>query len=507
MSYYLKYRPQNVSDLDMVSVKTSLEHLLAAGKFSHAYLFTGPKGTGKTSTARIIAKILNCEKNRQYLESRQHKNIQAKALLNPCGVCEGCISVQRGTNLSVIEMDAASNRGIDDIRLLKERINLAPSVGLFTVYVIDEVHMLTTEAFNALLKTLEEPPAHAVFVLCTTEGAKIPATVVSRCQVIAFTQATTDEIVHSLNKAVTGEGLQVDLEVLTVLASRSDGSFRDGMKYLEQAAQLDTNITAAVVDQVTHYHFDYETDSIIELLYTKDYELLMQKLAEKEKQGIDWSLWGERLISSLREKLYQQAQESTSSSRTVMRETVKLIKALHPAVLQIKYAPIPAVPLEVAMVEWCLQSKAEEPTIQTKKKESVDKKSGTINNPQKPKTLGKTIELEEVQAKWPEIMKLIKPLNHSLEALMRSAQPVATENDWLTIEVFYTFHKEQLEQERHRRIVEKTISQAIGDPVKVKFVLGKKALKAEKTMGPQVKNVTGSVDDEALARAAEEIFS
>ena len=164
MVFYRKYRPQKIDDLDSAAVRDTL-HAVLQNDVSHAFLFTGPKGLGKTSTARIVAKVVNCERKK-------------KGSIEPCNECDQCVSITNGTNVDVLEIDAASNRGIDEIRELKEKIRLAPVAAHRKVYIIDEVHMLTTEAFNALLKTLEEPPSHAMFILCTTEAHKVPETIV-----------------------------------------------------------------------------------------------------------------------------------------------------------------------------------------------------------------------------------------------------------------------------------------------------------------------------------------
>src|SRR5665213_65939 len=181
MVFYLKYRPQKIKDLDSQEVRERLLKILASDNLPHAFLLTGPKGLGKTSAARIVAKSVNCT-NRK------------KGEAEPCGKCEACLSITNGTNMDVIEIDGASNRGIDEMRDLREKIRLAPLSSKKKVYIIDEVHMLTTEAFNALLKTLEEPPAHAIFILCTTEPQKVPATIVSRCLHVSFKSPTKEEM-------------------------------------------------------------------------------------------------------------------------------------------------------------------------------------------------------------------------------------------------------------------------------------------------------------------------
>ncbi len=209
--YYTKYRPQKIADLDNLHIKETLGAALLSNHFAHAYLLTGPRGSGKTTTARLIAKIVNCTDRKPGEE--------------PCGHCFSCKDISLGRSMDVLEIDAASNRGIDEIRALREKVKMAPSAGKYKIYIIDEVHMLTTEAFNALLKTLEEPPEHVIFVLATTEFAKVPGTIVSRCQHFQFGPATAQEIAACLEKIVKDEKLEVEPAVLGKIYIASLGSF------------------------------------------------------------------------------------------------------------------------------------------------------------------------------------------------------------------------------------------------------------------------------------------
>jgi DNA polymerase III subunit gamma/tau len=222
----LKYRPDRFASLvGQSQVATALSNAILQGRVGHAYLFTGARGVGKTSTARIFAKCLNC---------------LAGQTLDPCGDCDVCQSVSRGEDVDVIEIDGASNRGIDEIRQLRANVNVRPARARYKIYIIDEVHMLTTQAFNALLKTLEEPPSHVKFIFCTTDADKIPVTVLSRCQRFDFPPIRTREIVDRLRYIVANENREVDDAALELLARRAGGSMRDSQSLLEQLLSYGT---------------------------------------------------------------------------------------------------------------------------------------------------------------------------------------------------------------------------------------------------------------------------
>ena len=221
-SLYRKYRSQTFGDLiGQEAASRALQGAIVSGRVSHAYLFSGSRGTGKTSAARLLAKSLNCTG-------------RARDTAEPCNRCNSCTEMTAGAALDLIEIDAASNRGIDDVRELREKVNLAPALGPFKVYIIDEAHGLTPDAFNALLKTLEEPPPHAVFVLCTTDVQKMPLTVIGRCQHFVFRRFNDEQIVGRLAHIAAAEKVKVDQDAMLLIARTAQGSMRDAVGLLDQ---------------------------------------------------------------------------------------------------------------------------------------------------------------------------------------------------------------------------------------------------------------------------------
>ena len=225
-SLYRKYRSQTFADLvGQDAASRALQGAIIGGRVSHAYLFSGSRGTGKTSAARLLAKALNCTGRK-------------RDTAEPCNKCQSCIEMTAGSALDLIEIDAASNRGIDEIRDLREKVNLAPALGPFKIYIIDEAHMLTEPAFNALLKTLEEPPAHVVFVLCTTDAQKIPLTVIGRCQQFVFRRHSEEQIIARLTHIARAEKVSVDAQAMQLIARTAQGSMRDAVGLLDQLVPL-----------------------------------------------------------------------------------------------------------------------------------------------------------------------------------------------------------------------------------------------------------------------------
>jgi DNA polymerase-3 subunit gamma/tau len=326
MTFYLKYRPQTLDELDIVSVRTQLKKIIESNAIPHAFLFIGTRGTGKTSAARILAKIINCNfKNR------------------PCNKCDSCISITNGTNPDVVEMDAASNRGIEDIRNLKDVVKLAPVLSRYKIYIIDEAHMLTLDASNALLKTLEEPPSHVYFILATTNPEKIIDTIKSRAVIVDFTKATVEEIVFALKRIIEKEKIKISEKNLTRIASLSGGSFRDAVKILEQFSK-----DSSVLDQMQVDFVDF-----IKLIENKKTAEILNFIEEAHKKGLEPKQMVEKILNLLRTELLAHSNIGDKKYKFEKRKLIQLIELLVHSIEDIKYSPIETLPLEVAILKWC----------------------------------------------------------------------------------------------------------------------------------------------------------
>jgi DNA polymerase-3 subunit gamma/tau len=497
MVFYLKYRPQKLSELDLVEVREGLTKMVKSGKVPHALLFAGPRGTGKTSAARILAKAVNCLKN--------------KGKGEPCNHCQICQAITEGTALDIIEIDAASNRGIDDVRSLREKIKLAPISAAYKVYIIDEVQMLTTEAFNALLKTLEEPPKHAIFILCTTAPEKLPETILSRCSRFNFRKARPEEVINSLKRVVRGEKLKVEEEALKIITQSVDGSFRDGQKILDQLAVSGKKITLKEAEELLGQIEALAPTKLLRFLATKETKEAISEIGRLVEAGADLQVFTQSLLESLRRALLAKlgvvtGEESEIKGIETIEDLKTLIGLFSHAAERLPRAVIPQLPLEMAVVEWSLNVNQDE---------TEAKPSQNPRPQQKNPTSGK-VSLHQVMACWPKVLAGVRPLNHSVEALLRATRPLEINDTLLTLEVFYQFHKEQLEMEKCRRIVEEVVESVLGAPVKLKCVLGERDKRAEKVNEIPAARLTDEqshpgeeneeIEESDIIKAAEEIF-
>lgn len=460
MAFYLKYRPTKITDLDLPEIREGLEKLVKEGKIPHTLLLSGPRGSGKTSAARILAKTVNCLNN--------------KGKGAACGKCEICKGVVEGTFIDLIEIDGASNRGIDDVRSLREGIKLSPSRGRKKVYIIDEVHMLTTEAFNALLKTLEEPPAHALFVLCTTQLEKVPETIVSRCVRFNFRKAKPEEVERSLKKVVKGEKLKVGEGVLELIAKNVDGSFRDGQKLLEQLAATGKKITLKEAEELLGQVEALSPLKLIKILASGEVREGLLEIERLVKSGADLRTYTQKFLETVREVMlarlgvgdYREPKETKNLSLVDLQRLVRLFSE---AGRELRTSFVPQLPLELAVIEW-------EQVGGSRKGEEEGESLVVAENPDNPGRGEENggVELKRVEEYWPEILSKVRPMNHSVGALLKACRPLEVKGEILILEVFYPFHKERLETEKCRSIVEEATGGVLGMPMKIKCILGKK---------------------------------
>ncbi len=450
---YRKWRPQKFADfVGQDHVKQTIVNSIKANKVSHAYLFAGPRGTGKTSMARLLAKAVNCS--------------DIKSDGEPCGECKNCQAALSGIMIDLIEIDAASHTGVDDVRDLIEKVNLAPSVGKYKVYIVDEVHMLSKNAFNALLKTLEEPPGHVIFILATTEVHKLLPTVVSRCQYFDFHHLSWDEIINQLKKVVSSEKISITDDAVSLIAQNSEGSLRDSLSILDQVVSLGVSeidkqtlekilgITDnTVVQELTQAILNKDTlvgIDIINNVYFKGYDInqLTKNWIGYLRELLMIRLGNEELVSrSADEKKIMGSQSQQLSPN----ELINLLQRLIEANNNYRIASIPQLALEMVMVR---------ATDDTKKLAS---KTANPKPEPAPQTKPKIQEPESIKSKpnsnfWPELCQKVSITNPALSALMKNSQ-VDLQGDKLIITAPSEFLKDVISKANNLLLISSTANE------------------------------------------------
>lgn len=451
MVYYRKYRPQLISELDLLSVREKLTSILSSNEIPHAFLFTGSKGLGKTSSARILAKAINCEKRK-------------KGIVEPCNTCSACITITNGSAVDVLEIDAASNRGIDEIRDLRERIKFSPSSLKTKIYIIDEVHMLTTEAFNALLKTLEEPPSHVMFILATTETHKLPETIMSRVFQLTFEKPSGAELARSLERIVKGEDLEMEDGVLAKIGVLSDGAFRDGAKILEELSLQSKNkkITHELLEKV------YKTGSVDALVL----ELVHVTLEKRTKESIDAIVKltennadFKQVMEKMAHVLHAQLLESVASKNTDKTHSLQqLLKLLDEAYKNLRGAVLPSLPLEIAVIEFCLEVQAA--VVHTTHAESVKKDENVKVAVEK--SVPHVVHTSSDQETFKKLVELINAENKILAGLLRGSH-LEIRNEKVFIKPQSTFHLGKLSEDKNKAIIESHLEAVLGRKLQLEF--------------------------------------
>jgi len=509
LALYREWRPKRFKDIvGQDHITKTFTNALKQEKIAHAYLFSGPRGTGKTTAAKILAKALNCEK-REGVE--------------PCNQCASCLSIDKGSAMEVFEIDAASNRGIDEIRDLRENVKLSSIQGKHKVYIIDEVHMLTTEAFNALLKTLEEPPPQVVFILATTEVQKIPLTILSRVQRFEFHRISVQDIQKRLVEVCLSLNRKVDQSALVVIAQKSEGSLRDALSIMDQCLLQDDPIGVEEVYLVLGMVGEAFSAQLIDALVSSNYGKSLTFLSEGIQQGRDPRQIIRELLDYLRQMLLTSATGETplvaphiqdqlvkQSEQVGISRMLRWIAILLQGESQLKYASNARLAAELLLVQTIHEG---QPTLMsgqdeilkrlsileqqiqgsrlvhggnTEQKLSDGAKIGSViprnlptstkTPPAEPKTVvlentadGSKLKLgiEGIQERWNDVLDQVKKRKKSTQAFLMEGKPVKFEGNTLTI-LFRegcSFHKDKVNQIENRQTVEEVLKLLFGLPL------------------------------------------
>lgn len=497
MAWPLKYRPKKFEELALRDVREQLIKLFQQDSLPQVFLFAGPKGSGKTSTSRIISSILNKE-----LEAVEHDKIFS------------------GNSFIINELDAASNRGIDDVRLLKERVILPPQFGKKSVYILDEAHMLTREAFNALLKLLEEPPQHAVFILATTELHKIPDTIVSRANLIKFRKAQNDELKEVLSRILGEEKITFEDEALDEVIKRSGGSFRDAVKLLETVSRGQKKLSVASLEVLGSLSLQEELKVLVDAVISKDEKKLVSVINTFRNNGEDEKYVFQNLLDLLHQDLMKALEVNEGQAEFNQRVSLFLLDNLVDITID-GNSLIPFLSLEVRLLNIIAKAKEKggsSTSPKVVKKNSLEQKKvaskSTIkvlseesdqtediitdivkSNLKDPSPISHfisdnlvdptemdTVSLAEV---WDDFLRAIEQQNLTLAAIMKSSKLIPDENGVNKIGVYYKFHKLQLEQQKQMSILQNCGQEVAGGIPKFEFVIIKNDSVQQKTDSSQ----------------------
>jgi len=507
---YRKWRPRLWDQVvGQEHVVQTLQNAIRGGRVGHAYLFAGPRGTGKTTSARLLAKAVNC--------------LAEDLSERPCDHCSNCIAVNEGRFLDLIEIDAASNTSVEDVRDLREKINFAPSLGRFKVYIIDEVHMLSTAAFNALLKTLEEPPAHAIFILATTEVHKIPATVLSRCQRHEFRRIPMNLIVSHLRQLADQEKIKVTDDALTLIARQATGAMRDAISLLDQLASTGSKITLEMAQTVLGTATNQMVVELIDSILQHDPAAGLECIHKALDGGSDPRQFARQVVDYLRNLLLirlgnADQVDATSEQRAGMAAQAQIfdkdhlletLRLFNGAASELRSGWQPGLPLELALahaVGWQAEPTptalptpvaVEDPRPVQPKPAATEKTPNTILNrvplatipsdqaeelhpkpkPVKPATPEKTSppnpdepNLGVIRENWTKIKSGFKHKNSMIEGLLNSCKSIDLRNGVLRLGFGSSVLKEKMEKDDNLQIVSAAIKQLLGWDIPVTCV-------------------------------------
>jgi DNA polymerase-3 subunit gamma/tau len=502
---YRRWRPQTWEEVvGQDHILLTLRNAVKGERVAHAYLFSGPRGTGKTTTARLLAKAVNC----------LHESLAER----PCNVCEYCKALNEGRFLDLVEIDAASNTSVEDVRDLRDRINFAPNQGRFKVYIIDEVHMLSTAAFNALLKTLEEPPAHAIFVLATTEVHKVPATVLSRCQRHEFRRLPVSIIIAFLTEKIAEEGFAVDDQALELIARQATGSLRDAISLLDQLTSTGEEVTLDLARTILGTAAGEAVRGVVEALGKGDRAEGLTLINRALDAGADPRQFSRQVVDYLRGLLlvHMGAVELVEANEDERKQMLRQAEALAlprllAAITAFSQASavgrsswLPGLPLEMALIDAVeadqqqaqpASSKPANPTPATRSPAKSPKqraKQAEVETPDRnaeandvggpavsepsseytPNASGLTFQ--SVSDRWKDILAAALDMDRASQALINSGRPLGLEGDVLVLGFASDLLREKMEKEQHLRVARAAIEEALKVPLGIRCVLTKR---------------------------------
>ena len=488
---YRKYRPQSFSQIvGQQHIVAILKNALAQNKIAHAYLFCGPRGSGKTTIARILAKSVGCA---------DYKN-------EPCDKCDNCLEFNAGRSLDLIEIDAASNRGIDEIKNLRENVRFGPTTGKYKVYLIDEAHMLTKEAFNAFLKTLEEPPSYAIFILATTEPHRLLPTIISRTQRFDFKRLSIDELSSRISLVADWEKTKVEPEVVRLIAAEADGSVRDAEGLLGQILATGENpITLEKIETILGLFSARKVKELVDLVISQNQAGAINWLHKNLSAGYDvgqllksfshylrkmiWVNISPELMAGVKLELgHDEAILLQEQARqTNAHQLASWIKILGETKQNLDLYPTPGLAVELALISFFPQNKTDNiqrpiVAVALVEMEPVKPKNQTIAlvSPVKtdPTVLSTTlrtgaIDLATMVASWPEVVRAVRPFNHSLSGFIQGMKLQEVSATALTLATKYTFHKDRLSEAKNKKIIEDAVEKVLGRKLNLNCVLEK----------------------------------
>jgi len=507
---YRKWRPQKWDEVvGQQHIVQTLRNAVTGERVAHAYLFAGPRGTGKTTAARLLAKAVNCLAD----------DLSAR----PCNQCAHCIAVNEGRFLDLIEIDAASNTSVDDVRDLRDKINFSPNQGRYKVYIIDEVHMLSTAAFNALLKTLEEPPPHAIFVLATTEMHKIPATVLSRCQRHEFRRVPVDGIVKQLGQIIQAEGIQAEAEALTLIARQATGSLRDAISLLDQMASTGQKISLELTQTVLGTATNQTVLDLADAILDKRPDAGLETIHRALDAGTDARLLARQIVDYMRAlllvKLGNEAQADLAADTRAQverhadalsaPEILRMTRLFNAAASDLRGSWQPSLSLELALAEAIEGPQAvEKPSAaggekppETRSRPQVPPRSAGQGfqakpaeiphpNPTPPaasvpenKPLTGAFSLDQVAKAWRQVRSVVRQQNPALEALLNSCKLLEIKNGALVLGFASEVLRSKMDAPGQLDATRKVIAEVLGVELQIRCVVSN----ARQTAPPDVK--------------------